>query len=434
MNPMTLLKHFRQWLGESRRNRFLAAGGVLVAGGMLAAVGVVVAVSGDGDRREEVIARTATPSPTAETVTRTVTASPPPEPTETLAFLREGDIWLVNADGSGERQLTESGDVQEFSWISSEELDVAAGEDRSGHLLVDLEGNAEPLAFPSGGSWSRDGALYAVPVDNQVVVFSRDGSEAARLDVEPPVETGEKPRQCGAGGQPDRLVFGRPEFSSDQQRILVAVNCVSRAGATGNLYAPVSSVSLVDGTQQQTELQVNLEDGPSANFAPDGSRVAQSIRFGGSACSSGYSLFVADADGTNAREIALPAVAVPPEESGGEVRGGVIGYDWSSSSQAVIASVDVSICPRFDIDLSGELQPVDQGLYILPLDGSSEDKLVDGPTHSPAWSPSGRYVAYVPQDYFGEVTEPPLLRIIGVTARDVVDLGHGAQPAWQPQR
>jgi len=86
MNPMSLLKHFRRWLGESRRNQFLAAAAALVAGGTLAAVGVVVGVSGDADRLEQVIVRSATPSPPAQAPTRTprraatATASPTAEP------------------------------------------------------------------------------------------------------------------------------------------------------------------------------------------------------------------------------------------------------------------------------------------------------------------------------------------------------------------
>src|SRR3990172_13340048 len=148
----------------------------------------------EGDREEE----QPTPSPAATSLSPTPT---PAAAVDTLAFIRDGDLWLIAADGTGERRLNLSG-VESFSWVSSDELDVVTGADQSGHLLVDLGGNAEPLPFPSGGSWSRDGALYVVPVDEQVVVFNRDGSEAARLDVEPPVETGEKARQGGAGGPP----------------------------------------------------------------------------------------------------------------------------------------------------------------------------------------------------------------------------------------
>jgi len=174
MNPMSLLNQFHRWLGESRRNQFLAAGAALVAGGMLAAVGVGIAVSGDRDPEEQVVAHTATPSPAAEAPTRTprrtTTSSPTPtpEPVETLAFIREGDIWLINADGSGERR---AGMVQEFSWISSRELDVVTSAAPRGHLVMDLVGNVQDLSFPAGGSWTRDGNRYVVPGEQKLVVF-----------------------------------------------------------------------------------------------------------------------------------------------------------------------------------------------------------------------------------------------------------------------
>jgi len=122
-----MLKHFRRWLGESRRNQFLAACGALVAGGAIAAVGVAVAVSDDGERREEVIVRTATPSPAAHEPTRTprrtATSSPTPEPVaQRIAYVgADGDVYIIDAAGSGERKLfdvpTEAGDgVRNLRW------------------------------------------------------------------------------------------------------------------------------------------------------------------------------------------------------------------------------------------------------------------------------------------------------------------------------
>jgi hypothetical protein len=245
--------------------------------------------------------------------------------------------------------------------------------------------------------------------------------------VEPPVETGEKPRLCF--GQSDRLIFSKPAFSPDGQSLVVAVNCVSRAGATGNLYASVVSVSLEDGTPRQTELKANLEDGPGVSFSADGSRIAQPIRFGGSACTSEFSLFVADADGANSRPLLPAAFSRLDQQQRGSLLGGIIGFDWSPESDALVASVDASIC----LDVEPFVEPVVAGLYILKVDGSSEELLVEGPTRAPAWSPSGRYVAYVAGQNFGEVTGPPVLRVLDLTTGQPVDIGLGSQPAWQPQ-
>jgi hypothetical protein len=354
---------------------------------------------------------------------------------ETIAFIRDGDIWLINADGSGERSLGFS-NVESFSWVSAEELDAELSDV---HLLVDLEGTSQELLFPAGGSWSRDGTQYVVLVDQEVVVYGRDGGEVVRLHVSLPGEEGPKPKppNCGGtnifAGEPDRITFGQPVFSSDGERVLVAANCESRRGS-GNLYASVASVSLVDGTQRQTDLQANLEDGIGANVAPDGSRVAQAIGFGGSACASEFSLFVADADGANAKELTLPSVAALPEQPGSEeVRGGLIGFDWSPRSDGIVASFDVSVCRHLQEEPFVTVIPVLAGLYILQLDGSPEELLVEGPTSAPAWSPSGRYVAYVAGQKFGEVTGPPGLRVLDLTTGQPVDIGLGLQPAWQPQ-
>jgi len=377
----------------------------------------------EGDREEE----QPTPSPAATSLSPTPT---PAAAVDTLAFIRDGDLWLIAADGTGERRLNLSG-VESFSWVSSDELDVVTGADQSGHLLVDLGGNAEPLPFPSGGSWSRDGALYVVPVDEQVVVFNRDGSEAARLDVEPPVETGEKPRQCGAGGQPDPLAFGRPVFSPDGQRILVAANCESRRGAVGNMMAPIFELPLDGTVNRATPLTVNPAAARPPRFSPDGAHLAQQDFWHLSACAGPTWLTVADPDGANGREITLPAITELRGQDplgGGGVQGGLMGYDWSPEAEAIVASFVVNICS----DVQPFLDSFLAGLYILKLDGSPEEQLEDGETSSPAWSPSGEYIAYAAGQYFGGRSEPLVVRVLDLTTRETIDIGQGSQPAWQP--
>ena len=124
----------------------------------------------------------ATPSPKA---TPELNGSPQ---VETVAFIRDGDIWLINADGSGERSLGFS-NAESFSWVSAEELDVELSDV---HLLLDLEGTAQRLPFPAGGSWSRDGTRYVVPGYRELVVFDRRGAEVASLAAPIAREEGER--------------------------------------------------------------------------------------------------------------------------------------------------------------------------------------------------------------------------------------------------
>lgn len=440
MNPMNLLNKLRQWLAESRRNQLLAAGAAFIAVATLFAVGVVVAVSGDSDRQEQVSARTASPSPVAEEPTRsprrTATASltPEPVPVETLAFLRDGDIWLINADGSGERRLTELGNVEEFSWISSTELDAVTGEDRSGHLLLDVNGNARELTIPPGGSWSPDGSLYAVPTEEEVlVVFNRDGSEVTRL------EPGPSPDQCAeppASQGPYRLDFGRPSFALGGRELLIAVHCWAMSGAY-NFYGSIYRVSL-DGALNERlpepgdSPQLNLRGLIGPLFSPDGRRIAWAYTDGFSLCPWGRGLTVADADGANGQRLAPASVPTLYSQTPlPETFGGISELDWSPRSDAIVAAYQVYFCGP-DADPSAEAAVA--GLYILKPDGDGEEQLVEGEVHSPSWSPSGRFVAYVTGRYFGEPTQPPAIRLLDLTTGQSTDLTQGSQPAWRTQR
>lgn len=400
---------------------------------------LAIACNGGGGQAQP----TPTPSPAVARPSPTPTAEPA---VETLAFIRDGDLWLIGADGTGERRITSLGNVQEFSWVSSSELDVVTGEDRSGHLLVDLDGNVREFPFPAAssfdagftvvrarGSWSRDGSLYAVPLDQQLVVFDRTGAEVTRVRAGPPiVQNPDKMKgECGislGSGEPDRLIFGPTAFSPDGQRVLVAVNCVSASGAY-QLYSSVYEVSL-DGSINRPlpqELSTNFrlaEEFLAPRFSPDGAYVAQMGMGGLSLCPVERGLGVAKADGSGARTLAPSALT----ELQGDLFGGIIDFDWSPAGGAIVASFDVSIC-----QVAGPLEPGFTGLYVLKLDESGEEKLLDGTVSSVAWSPSGRFIAYVAGKFFGEPSEPATIRLLDLTTRQVIDLAQGSQPAWRPQ-
>lgn len=352
---------------------------------------------------------------------------------ETLAFLRDGDVWLVDGGGGNGRQLGLSG-VVSFSWVTATELAVVTGEDPPRHLLVSPEGNARELPFPAGGAWSRDGARYVMVVDEDIVLYDRNGSEVARREVEPPLEAGEKPRPCLgalAGGEPDRLLFSQPAFSPDGRGVVVAFDCASRHGAVGNLFAPLVVVDF-EGSEPRSlgGLRINVGSLTSARFSPDGSHVAVADSSHVSACARAYGLLVVDPVDAVFAPITIEDVEAAREDPAAtQQRGGVVGYDWSPDGSALLISVNLSFC-RPD---SPTIEPVAQGLYIVWLDGS-EELLIDGPTHSPAWSPSGSSAAYLAQDFFGDAIGPPLLRLIDVETRQVTELGQGEHPAWQPER
>lgn len=404
---------------------------------MLVAPLVVFAVACGGGGGEEA-EPTATPRPAAPTVQATSTAQ---AAAETLTFIRDGDIWLIEADGSDERQLNLS-NVESFAWVSSNELDAVTSEDPTGHLLVDLEGNVKELPFPAAsrvnagfttvearGSWSRDGSKFAVPLDQQIVVFDRNGIELAHLPIGP---------LCNP---PHSLVLGQPVFSPTGQTVLMAVNCSSEAGAY-QLYSALYEVSL-DGAIHQPfgasrpaadpseALSTNFclqEQFLAPRFSPDGAHVAQ-MNAGGFSICFGTGLAVADADGANSRALVLTTLDdLYQQEAFPDTFGGVTGYAWSPQSDTLVASFDLSSC-----DPSMPLEQVVAGLYILKLDGSPEELLVNGLTHSPAWSPSGRYIAYVAGSFRSETAGSTGIRLFDLSTGQMRDLAEGAQPAWQPQ-
>ncbi len=90
-----------------------------------AAAGVLVSAAACGGGGEA----QPTPTPTAEVQAPTPEPTPTPEAAtpepavETLAFIRDGDIWLVNADGTERRRITDFGgtdrEVVSFQWLAN---------------------------------------------------------------------------------------------------------------------------------------------------------------------------------------------------------------------------------------------------------------------------------------------------------------------------
>lgn len=383
---------------------------------------LAAACGGGGDNAE--------PTTTSAPSTAQPTATPQPA-AETLALLRDGDIWLIDANGSHERRLTNLGNVQALSWVSRDELDVVAGADRSGHLLVTLSGEMRELSFPGDGSWSRDGLMYVVPVQQEIVVFDPEGAEVARPRIGPGLDAQPQKGECGPPSESsDELIFGQPAFSPDGQRVLLAITCRARMGATGNLYADLYEASLDGAVNRKLALQTNLRKGPvAARFSPDGAYIALAGIDQGGPCHFEYSVLIADNTGAGGRRLTIPEVGALHERTPAlmGIVGGLIGYDWSPASQALVASFGVSVCSESGI------QPFLAGLYVVNLDGSSPEKLTDGTTVSPAWSPSSRYIAFVAGSTVRPTPGPSTIRLVNLTTRRTMDLTTGTAPAWQPQ-
>jgi Tol biopolymer transport system component len=271
------------------------------------------------------------------------------------------------------------------------------------------------------------------PVNDQLVIFRRDGSEITRLDMS--LESDAEVLCANAAfkpGTPAKVILGLPVYSPDGRTVVVAAYC-SNADANANpqnQYARLYRVSVESGVKEPLELSANLRYLASPGFSPDGNRIAQwsADHFG--MCPPENFLGVADLDSGEVEEVTLPAFEeLRQQQATGDIFGGPVGYDWSPDGSALAVSFEAGIC---DTSAATPLQTALSGLYILKMDGSPEELLVEGPAQSPAWSPSGRYIAYVTGASFSE-TEPRGIHLLDLTSREVVDLTQGSSPAWQPR-
>ena len=296
-----------------------------------------------------------TPTPTAEVQAPTPEPTPTPEaaapePTvETLAFIDDGDIWLVNADGNNRRRISDFGstdrEVVSFRW-------VAKGQEIAYEVSLRLEpGTASPSTFTSvlanadggvlwerelpqfagvfwspdgqlvailpdkgpariedrvgqlvwtgnggegSGSWSADGSQFAIVEGDEIVVVSRDGTSVSRLYGGPGFAiTKLESRQTCPVSPNDELLLGRPVFAPDGESVLVAVNCSINQGTGGLFNTTIRELSL-NGLIDRPVLppKSGFTSLPTPVFSPDGRRVALLEAAGGVLCPDGASAVV----------------------------------------------------------------------------------------------------------------------------------------------
>ena len=141
-----------------------------------------------------------------------------------IAFLRQGNLWLMNEDGSDRRQITISkGGVQRFAWSPSGQYiailhesrldlyDVATGEMRD---LIDVPGE-----FPGGRSSYGNVFSWAVDADELMVIFDDGGTgtftRVALDGAANDVTTYNRPFACGGMDGPIPIVELLMAFHED---------------------------------------------------------------------------------------------------------------------------------------------------------------------------------------------------------------------------
>ena len=178
---------------------------------------------------------TSTSSPTAGASSGSVAATDSPDLPRALAGLPvardlpgrvvyntiEGDLWIVNGDSSGRRQLTDSGEGIDYSptWApagSQIAFRTTRGDAADSIFIIDADGDNERQLSPPGvdaisPAWSPDGRLIAY--------------SAAELTVVQPDGRGERP--LGTDGE-------CPSWSPDGTTIAYCSNAINRGESVDN--------------------------------------------------------------------------------------------------------------------------------------------------------------------------------------------------------
>jgi len=291
--------------------------------------------------------QTATASPThtpqpSRTPTPTVTPTFTPYPTMPAGLLlangqiayvsdRDGNrnIFVMNADGSGQTRLTEGLNLQpdwspDGTRLVYSGLDGASPESGDMEIFVMLADGSNKVALTANDfddsfpAWSPDGRRIAFVSDRdgnwELYVMNADGSNQTRLTSTPADES-------------------YPTWSADGQRIAFA----AALGERSDIYV----IGLQGG-----EMQPLTETGDNffPNWSPDGSRIVfVSTRGGNLQAPFDAEIFIMNADGSG--QVQLTDTA--PAE-----------YDpaWSPDGQSLICSVsEFGDPPLFILDLNGRV-------------------------------------------------------------------------------
>jgi len=274
-----------------------------------------------------------------------------------IAFTSDRDgneeIYVMNADGSGQTNLSNNPALDAVPAWSSDGTKIAFSSNRDGNYeiyVMNADGSGQTnLTNNPGqdrtGSWSPDGSKIAFYSDRdgngEIYVMNADGTGQTRLTYNAAYDD-------GAVWSPDGTKIA---FSTDRD-----------GGCCPTPQHHEIYVMNADGSGQ-TNLTNNSEPDGAANWSPDGTKIAFNKRVG-----LNHEIYVMNADGSGQTNLT----------NNSEPDGAA---NWSPDGTKIAFNKRV--------DLNHEI-------YVMNADGTGQTNLTNTPANEgqTAWSPDGTKIAY----------------------------------------
>jgi Tol biopolymer transport system component len=312
-----------------------------------------------------------------------------------IAYTRgfEGDIWVMNADGSGKRPLVLDADAP--SW-SPHGAFISFTRTQTG-VFPDGDSREVTTIFSRPADGSAPATRLLTPEFDQDVEASPDGTRIAYTSFRPYSTSGIYVADADGGNEMFLHPGERPDWSPDGTKILLR--------SAGALY----SVN-PDGS-----LPTQLPEPPDHDFAatkawrwhPDGTRVAFESS-GGTSC--GGDVYTMNLDGTNV--IRQTHADCDPD---------VFDFDWTPDGNTLVFA-------GYPCDLSACAPEI---LSAAAPDGVPTSLATAFFLDHPRVSPDGTKALFVRYANFGEKTVWSM-NIDGSGETQLLPMGTGTAPAWLP--